>query len=149
MNKTQEQEEVKQSISDKLINSRLIKSLLSGVLITLLSYIILGFNLSTNSGIKINDDINRYFDTCVGQFFTDTTPRISVEERGFPLSFAQKTNVPICNDRNQASAEVQWTSSSSFEAGAFMANVIFWSCATFVVLRSYIRRRHIKVTRSA
>lgn len=139
----------KDKLHEKLIRSRLVKSVISGIILTFVSLIIIGFNLSTNSGIKINDDINRYFDTCVGEFFTSTTPLIDVDERGFPLSYVQTTNIPICNDRGQAGSEVQWTSYTSFEFGAFIANVLFWTCITFVLLRTYIKRKHIKVTRSA
>lgn len=133
------------SIASRLLNSRVIKSIIAGFVITFITLIVSGFNLSTNSGIPINDDINRYFDTCVGQAFISTTPRIRTDERGFPLSYVQTSHVPICDNN----VEIKRSSSTYFEAGAFFANVLFWSCTTFLVLRSYVRRRHLKVTRSA
>lgn len=139
------QSEEKQKMSDRMLKSRLVKSLISGVVITLVSLIIAGFNLSTNSGIKINDDVNRYFDTCVGEALTSSTPRIRTEERGFPLAYVQTSHVPIC----EQGVEIKRVSSRYVEFGAFVANVLFWTCVSFIVLRSYVRRKHIKINRAA
>lgn len=145
----QDYQEDQQGLVKRVLGSRLFKSFLIGLAISLLSMVIVGFNLSTNSGIRINDSINRYFDTCVGEFFTSTTPRIKTDEKGFPLAYIQTSHIPVCNDRNQPSAEVQWSAETYFEVGAFASNVLFWTCVAFVIMRSYIRRRHIKINRLA
>jgi hypothetical protein len=118
-------------------NSRIVQSFAAGVVLTLLSFIILGFNLSTVGGIKINDDVNRYFDTCVGEGFVDSTPRIRTEERGFPLSYHQKSYVPVCENTG---VELKRNANTSYDFGALGANILFWTCLTFVILRKYSRR---------
>lgn len=145
MSKQDNLEDDNQKFSDKLIKSRVVKSVIAGFVITLVSLIIVGFNLSTNSGIKINDDVNRYFDTCVGEAFVSSTPQIRTDERGFPLAYVQTSHVPVC----EQGVELKRNSSTYVEFGAFFANVLFWTCVTFLIMRSYIRRKHIKITRSA
>jgi hypothetical protein len=135
----------KQSLTDRLLRIRLVKAFVIGVCLTFVSLVIIGFNLSTNSGIQINDNINRYFDTCVGEAFTSSTPRISVDERGFPLSYVQTSRVPICENGRA----IKTVSSTHYEIGAFFANILFWSAVVLVLMRTYIRRKAIKVTRSA
>jgi len=136
----------KNSMVDRIAKSRLVKSFIFGLVITTCSLIIVGFNLSTNSGIKVNDNINRYFDTCVGMAFVESTPRIHTDERGFPLSYVQTNHVPICENNR---AEIKRVSSTHFEVGAFFANVLFWACVVFVIFRTYKRRKNIKITKSA
>jgi len=136
----------KQSATDRIIKSRLVKSFVFGFVITATSLVIVGFNLSTNSGIKINDSINRYFDTCVGTAFVDSTPRIRTDERGFPLSYVQTNHVPFCENNR---AEIKRVSSTHFEIGAFFANILFWACVVFVIFRTYKKRKNIKITKSA
>lgn len=139
--------EVRQSSKIReAMQSRIVRSFVVGVGITLLSWIIVGFNLSTGGSIKINDDVNRYFDTCVLETFVDSTPRIRTDERGFPLAFVQTSHVPVCNNpgvesRRNTLTVVDW--------GSLGANVLFWTCLTFLLLRKYTLRKAIKVNRSA
>jgi hypothetical protein len=121
----------------RALDSRIVKSFLAGILLTLVSLAILGFNLSTGGTIKATDDINRYFDTCVGEGFASNTPRIQIDERGFPLSYYQTSRVPVCENTG---VELKRNTSSSIVFGALGANVLFWTCLTFVILRKYGRR---------
>lgn len=128
------------------LDSRIVRSFVAGVLLTLLSLVVLGFNLSTAGGIKINDDVNRYFDTCVGQGFIDSTPRINTDERGFPLAYVQTSHVPVCENTG---VELKRSSTTSTDFGALGANILFWTCLTFVILRKYTLRKNIKINRAA
>lgn len=149
MRSQQYDEEARPGLVHRIISSQAVKSVFVGLIATVLTWSVVGLNLSTNSGIRINNSVNRYFDTCVGEFFTDTTPRIEVIERGLPLSYVQTVRVPVCNDRNQPNNEVQVSSERYFETGAFIANVLFWSYGAFFVARTYVKRRHIKIKESA
>ncbi|MDQ3065212.1 MAG: hypothetical protein M3Q36_02990 [bacterium] len=121
-------------------NSKIVLSFVAGVVLTLVSLVILGFNLSTAGGIKINDDVNRYFDTCVGEGFVDSTPSIRTEERGFPLAFMQKSYVPVCENTG---VELKKNDTTTVDWGALGANVLFWTCLTFVILRKFTRRASV------
>lgn len=127
-------------------DSRIVRAFASGAVLTLISLIIAGFNLSTGGTIKIDDDTNRYFDTCVLQTFVDSTPRIRTEERGFPLSFYQRNHVPVCNEPG---VESRRNSSSFIDWGSFGANILFWTCLTYWLLRKYTIRKAIKIQRNA
>jgi hypothetical protein len=119
-------------------DSRIVRSFANGVIVTVTSLIILGFNLSTAGDIQINDDVNRYFDTCVGEGFIDSTPLIRVDERGFPLAYVQTSHVPVCENTG---VELKRNSSTAIDLGALGANILFWTCVTFVLLRRYGRMR--------
>jgi hypothetical protein len=136
MDETKETSEA-QSPKRKPFDSRIVRSFAAGLLVTALSLIIIGFNLSTAGGIKINDDVNRYFDTCVGEGFIDSTPRIRTDERGFPLAYVQTSHVPVCENTG---VELKRSSITTMDFGALGANILFWTCLTFVILRKYIRR---------
>lgn len=138
--------EQKPTVWQNALKSRIVRSFLSGVVITLLSWVIIGFNLSTAGGIKINDDVNRYFDTCIGQGFVDSTPRIRTDERGLPLSYVQTSHVPVCENTG---VELKRSSSTSVDFGAFGANILFWTCLIFWLLRKYTLRKALKVRRHA
>lgn len=127
-------------------DSRIVRAFASGVVLTLFSLVITGFNLSTGGTIKINDDINRYFDTCVLETFVDSTPRVRTEERGFPLAYYQRNHVPVCNEPG---VESRRNSSTVIDWGSLGANVLFWTCLTFWLLRKYTIRKQLKVTRNA
>jgi hypothetical protein len=122
----------------RTFDSRIVRSFVAGLLLTALSLIIIGFNLSTAGGIKINDDVNRYFDTCVGEGFVDNTPRIRTDERGFPLAYVQTSYVPVCENTG---VELKRSNTTSVDFGALGANILFWTCLTFVILRKYTRRK--------
>ncbi len=127
-------------------DSRIVRSFAAGIVLTLISLVILGFNLSTGGSIKINDDVNRYFDTCVLETFVDSTPRIRNDERGFPLAYYQQIHVPVCNEpgvesRRNTTTVVDW--------GSLGANILFWTCLTFVILRRYTLRKALKINRSS
>ncbi|MCA9348020.1 hypothetical protein KC867_01270 [Candidatus Saccharibacteria bacterium] len=135
----------KQTLASRLLGSRIVKSMISGLVITLISWLMIGFNLSTSSAIRMNDNINRYFDTCIGNVITESSPKITTERRGFPLAYSLKDSVPICENL----VEQKRVASTYFEAGAFFANGLFWTCISFMILRTYIRRKHIKIKRLA
>ncbi|MBA2278897.1 hypothetical protein H0V99_00425 [Candidatus Saccharibacteria bacterium] len=122
----------------KALDSRIVRSFVVGVALTLLSLVMIGFNLSTAGGIKINDDVNRYFDTCVGEGFVDNTPRIRTDERGFPLAYVQTSHVPVCENTG---VELKRSSTRSVDLGALGANVLFWTCSAFIILRRYGKRK--------
>jgi hypothetical protein len=136
MDETKETSEA-QNPKRKTFDSRIVRSFAAGLLVTALSLIIIGFNLSTAGGIKINDDVNRYFDTCVGEGFIDSTPRIRTDERGFPLAYVQTSHVPVCENTG---VELKRSSITTMDFGALGANILFWTCLTFVILRKYTRR---------
>ena len=119
------------------MDSRIVRSFMVGLLLTALSLVMLGFNLSTGGTLKINDDVNRYFDTCVGEGFVESTPRIISNERGFPLAYFTNTYVPICENL----IELKKTSFTTIDYGALGADLLFWTCLTFVILRRYTRRK--------
>lgn len=128
------------------MQSRLVRAFIAGVVLTLLSWVILGFNLSTGGSIKINDDVNRYFDSCVLETFVDGTPRIQTDERGFPLAFVQTTHIPVCNSPG---IEARSTSATTIDWGSLGANILFWTCLTFWLLRKYTLRRALRITKNA
>ncbi|MDQ3123590.1 MAG: hypothetical protein M3Q14_02820 [bacterium] len=119
------------------MDSRIVQSFIAGVLLTLLSLVMLGFNLSTGGTLKINDDVNRYFDTCVGEGLIESTPRIQSDERGFPLAYYTNTHVPICENF----VELKKTSFTTVDYGSLGANILFWTCLTFMILRKFAHRR--------
>lgn len=143
---TSDPEVQKPSRVQEAMKSRIVRSFIVGVALTLLSWVIVGFNLSTGGSIQINDNVNRYFDTCVLQTFTDSTPRIYIDERGFPLAYYQRNSVPICNEpgietRRQVSTTVDW--------GALGANMLFWTCIMFWLSRKYTLRKQLKINKNA
>lgn len=143
---SQEVQEQKPSRLSEAMKSRIVRSFVVGVFLTLFSWVIIGFNLSTGGSIQINDNVNRYFDTCVLQTFTDSTPRIHIDERGFPLAYFQRNSVPICNEpgietRRQVTTVIDW--------GAMGASVLFWTCLMFWLSRKYTLRKQLKINRTA
>lgn len=127
-------------------DSRIVRSFVAGVALSLLSLVIVGFNLSTGGSIQINDDVNRYFDSCVLETFVDSTPRIRVSERGFPLAYHQRVEIPVCNERG---IEARRNTATVIDWGALGANILFWTCAAFVILRKYTVRKALRVQRNA
>lgn len=140
----QEQEPLKPK--RKMMDSRIVRSFVVGLAVTLLSWVILGFNLSTGGSIKINDDINRYFDTCVQQTFVNSTPRVRTDERGFPLAFYQRNHIPVCNDPG---IEARRVTTTVIDWGSLGANILFWTCLMFWLSRKYTLRKALKVQRHA
>lgn len=140
-----EQDSQKSTRLQQAMKSRIVRSFVLGLGLTLLSWVIIGFNLSTGGSIKINDDVNRYFDTCVLETFVDSTPRIRVDERGFPLSFVSTSHVPVCNDPG---VESRRNTSTVIDWGSLGANILFWTCLTFVLSRKYTLRKALKITRN-
>lgn len=122
------------------------RSFVAGLVLTLASLIIVGLNLSTGASIKINDDVNRYFDSCVLETFVDSTPRIRTSERGFPLAYHQRIDIPVCNEPGR---EDRSTKLTIIDWGSLGANILFWTCLTFVVLRKYTLRRALKISKNA
>ncbi len=123
-------------------DSRIVRSFAAGVALTLASLVIVGFNLSTGGDIKINDDVNRYFDSCVLETFVDSTPRIRTSERGFPLAYHQHIEIPVCNEpgveaRRNAATVIDW--------GSLGANILFWTCLVYVILRKFTLRKRLKI----
>lgn len=145
MKETEEQLKM-QKPKRNMWDSRIVRSFVVGVVLTLISLIILGFNLSTGGTIKINDDINRYFDTCVLQTFVDSTPQIRTEERGFPLAYYQRSHVPVCNEPG---VESRRNTNTVIDWGSLGANILFWTCLSFWLLRKYTLRKALKVQRNA
>lgn len=147
MNTTdQEIETPKTSRMQEAMKSRLVRSFVVGLAITLLSWVIVGFNLSTGGSIKINDDVNRYFDSCVLQTFVDSTPRITSDERGFPLAHYQRVHIPVCNEPG---VEARSVSSTVIDWGSLGANILFWTCLMFWLSRKYTLRKALKITKHA
>lgn len=138
--------EQKPTLMERMMKSRAVRSFIAGTVITLLSWVILGFNLSTGGSIKINDDVNRYFDTCVLETFVESTPRIRTDERGFPLAFYQRNHVPVCNEPG---IEARRNTSTVIDWGSLGANVLFWTCLVFWITRKYTLRKQLKITRNA
>lgn len=145
MEETKQELEV-QKPKRKVMDSRIVRSFVVGVAVTLLSWVILGFNLSTGGSIKINDDINRYFDTCVQQTFVNSTPRVRTDERGFPLAFYQRNHIPVCNDPG---IEARRVTTTVIDWGSLGANILFWTCLMFWLSRKYTLRKALKVQRHA
>ena len=127
-------------------DSRIARSFVAGIVLTLASLIIVGFNLSTGGSISINDDVNRYFDSCVLETFVDSTPRIRSSERGFPLAYHQRSDIPVCNEPGR---EDRSTKLTVIDWGSLGANILFWTCLVFIILRRYTVRKALKVQRSA
>ena len=143
---TQEPEVQKPSQLQAAKKSRIVRSFVVGLAITLLSWVIVGFNLSTGGSIQINNDINRYFDTCVLEVFVDSTPLIRTDERGFPLAYYQRNQIPICNEPGIASTH---TTNTVIYWGSLGANILFWTCVVFWLSRKYTLRKTLKVKHNA
>ncbi len=128
------------------MKSRIVRSFVVGVVLTLVSWVVLGFNLSTGGSIKINDDINRYFDSCVLETFVDGTPRIAIDERGFPLAYFQRSQIPVCNEPG---IEARRVTSTVVDWGSLGANILFWTCLMFWLSRKYTLRKQLKINKNA
>lgn len=135
--------EVKTEKAKSILNNRFVRPFVAGIFLSLLSWVILGFNLSTATGIRITDDVNRYFDTCVLEGFVEATPRISTEERGFPLAWHQKDFVPVCDT---PTVQLKTIESNVIDWGALGANILFWSAVAFLVQRKFILRKRLRIS---
>ena len=120
---------------NRLLNNRFMYAILAAVLLTLASSAIVGFNMSSRNVIPVNDTINRYFDTCVGEGFGTGTPVIQTSERGFPLSHYSSSKIPICDNLVELKREKVGT----VDLGAMLANVLFWFVVSYAVMRKLRR----------
>ena len=126
---------VKARRPNRLLNNRFTYAILAGVVLTIISTAVVGINLSSNNNIPVNDTINRYFDSCVGEGFGSATPLIQTQERGFPLAHYTSSKIPLCDNF----IELKRVKISKVDLGALLANVLFWFVASYVVMRKLDR----------
>jgi hypothetical protein len=114
-------------------------ALILGIIITLISSAVVDINLTSRGSLPVDDNVNRYFDTCVGEGFGSSTPLIFVQERGFPLSHYTSLKIPICDNLK----ELKRISVTQMDWGAFGANILFWTLSSYFVIRK-VRKNHSK-----
>jgi hypothetical protein len=122
---------------NRLLNNRFAYAILAGVLLALISSAIVGINLSANNNIPVNDTINRYFDTCVGEGFGSATPLIQTQERGFPLAHYTSSKVPLCDNF----VELKRDKIGTLDLGSLLANILIWTAISYAVMRRLSRRQ--------
>jgi hypothetical protein len=132
-----ERQEAPDKRPNRLLNNRFAYAILSGVLLALLSSAVVGINLSANNNIPVNDTINRYFDTCVGEGFGSATPLIQTQERGFPLAHYTSSKVPLCDNF----VELKRDKIGTLDLGSLLANILIWTAISYAVMRRLSRRQ--------